>query len=255
MPTESINPRDSLDNALKYWWIIALCMILGGLAGWLISLVQPPVLFLDVDPEVQADLNSFEQDQIILGSASIALSTPVLEQVTIQAGAEGIPMDVETLNEILTLERRLTNWTMSIRHQNPATAATLANLWIEETFESLQEAHAHALALETLRTYRTGLESCVASGAEEFEPADFCTGMDLAEIENELNETKAQIQIETVASQGLFPGLKYDLARTANPPQTPQRRGTNSLVLAGALIGFVVGAAAVGLWLGERLKS
>lgn len=261
MSTAPIKPSDSLDHLLRYWWIIALCMILGGLAGWLISRLQPPVydaravLFLDVDPEIQAELNSFEQDQIILGSASIALSSRVLEQVAFQAGEQGIPIDVTTLNESLTLERRLTNWTLSIRHRDPESAAALANLWIEETFKVLQEAHGHALALEAQRTYQMGLESCITGGTEEFGQANFCAGMDLAEIQSELEKAIARIEVETVSSMGIFPDLKYDLARRANVPQEPQRGSTNSLVLAGALIGFVAGILLVGLGLGKRARS
>lgn len=256
---EGFVPRQGFENALRGWWLIVLLTVWGAAVGWLIHRARPPVyearvvFYVSLDYTQIDEMTQFEQDQAINGAGALIGSTPVAERVVARARSQGIDIDVVSLFSRAAIERKREQWILRLRDPDPRMAATLANLWGQEAIAALHEAHRHALQAQELATYLAALESCLQPTPPPQHLAAQCTRLDLTTLPSQIQTIHNELEEELIASQGLFPALVFDLTRTASVPQEPVRYGLNSQVLAGGLIGFVLGVWAVNLALPARL--
>ncbi len=255
------SPRDELDRILRQWWLIALFTIWGGLVGWLIFQTRTPVyeaeavFTISIDFTQTGELTQFEEDHAVSGILTILYSTPVLDQVLVEAHNQGIPVDLPGLLSQSSFERKQSRWMLRVRDRDPQRAATLANLWADATLTALQEAHRNALTAQARQAYLVFLQGCLApatpgTGTEGVA----CSELDPAELPEEIDQTARELQQELADSQGIFPALVFDLAQRAHIPTEPVRYGLNSMIFAGAMIGFLLGAWAVSADLAGRIS-
>ena len=91
-------PSMLITKALKKWWVIAALMILGGLAGMLVTRIHKPVfqsqavITTAVDYAYAGRLEDYELDHLILTVGDVIDSTQVKQQVITQV-AGGNPRD------------------------------------------------------------------------------------------------------------------------------------------------------------------
>ena len=261
------SPREELEYVLRYWWLIALLAILGGAAGWLVHELRPPVyearsvITLSIDFPEGYQLTQFEEDHAVNVAAAVIASTPVLERAASEAQAQGIVIDAPALWSKTTLERRLASWSLIIRDPDPQTAAALANLFARQGLATLAEAHGHALQARSLQLYLESLQACLPStgtpeaAAGEGSSSDLCSQMSSQGIADELRAANESLHQEMLASQGVLPYTVFNLSQEATPPESPAQFGRNTLVLAGGMIGFILGVIAVNLRLPQRITE
>ena len=152
MPQE-FSPRDEIQRMLRMWWVLAACMILGGLVGFAIHRVEPPVYqakatlysFIDFQKITDVRLSEYDEDVTINTIQSVMLSNLVIRKVLESAGNAGIPIDYLTFMDRMSIYRSLTNYELFYRDRNPEVSKTVVNLWAQtglSTIEDLQESGA-----------------------------------------------------------------------------------------------------------------
>lgn len=248
---ERITPREVLANAFRFWWVIAVFTLAGGIIGMTFSRLHPPVyeavgrFSAGIDYVLTGPLTQFEEDTALNKIGDLIWSRPVLDAVVEQARAEGFSLTRTDLRRMATVERRNNNWDLRIRHTDPQTAERIANIWVEQGQEALLESYRHALQAESLNRYIQTLESCLAAAAAS-EPAHaVCSRYRFAEIQANLAEAGQAFYQERVASRGLFAGLVIGPPAEAVVSEKPVLYRQGQLVLAGGMLGMLLAAGLV----------
>jgi capsular polysaccharide biosynthesis protein len=245
MNDQEFYPLASLELAFQRWWLIVLLTALGGIAGWAIHILRPPVYEATAVMTVTMDfhkatLTQREQDFAFSAAGAIAYSTGVKDQIIAEAQAQGISIDINRLTEQMFFERRQSVWDFNIRNQDPETAAELANLWAENSRELLNTALGHAIQADLIQDQITSITNGQpASGSPTFSPA----------IQATLKTLSDDLLKEKQLSLGVISIMKFALTGSATVPQTPVLYQLADLVLAGACIGFLIS-----LWVASRRK-
>ncbi len=251
MAITDFSPRDTLEYTLKRWWGIVACMVLGGIIGGLFFLVRPPVyeasfiFALNIDQTQTGPLTEIELDQT-LWSGSELLNTPWVRTTVAEAAQkEGITVDSETLQEISTLERQQAKWRLTIRHEDPQVAFTLASIWGEAAWAALTESHASALQTQALQAYLLTLGECLPYPAPQREDCPLpWTRVDLPAAQA---TAAAAVEESAQTSHGVIPALVFTYTDQPTSPTEPVARGRNTLVFAGMVAGFWVSLGLVNL--------
>ena len=229
-------PRRSLELAFQRWWVIVALTVLGGIAGWAIHFLHPPLYEATAVMTVTMDfqkgrLTQREQDFAFSAAGAIASSTEVMDQIVTEAQVSGFPIDTNRLQEQMFLERKQSVWEFHVRNRNPEAASKLANLWAEKALELLNMDLGHALRADQIQDQLNSITSS--------QPAPGSSGSS-PEIQAALQKLSDDLLQEKQSSQGVISIMKFALTETATIPQTPARYGLAGLVLAGACIGFVI---------------
>ena len=260
---EDISPRDSLEHALRYWWVISLAMVIGGLLGWGISRFLPPVfearasyrVTLD-DNAVLAEANKTNPDAELtyeirapyLTPISLMFYTPeVRTALERQAQSRGIdfPQDGFRSGQ-LTLDNRRSDWMVIVRHRDGELAAKLANLWVAIADEYLKSAHEQAVLAESLKLQMSLVAKCFQDSS--LTEANQCAGTSftsLDEMQVEYQGLNRKYQDALSASQGISALASFEPGVIAEPPLRPVYYNTGWLLLAGSLLGLIVGGVIV----------
>ena len=243
------SPRETMDVILKRWFVIVLCTLAGGGIGWLFHQFQPPmyeasaVMTVTINynqPDLLPSLDNdhYAEDQMISAAMDLVISMPVFDQVGQDAADLTLAPGDIAYDTRMVIERRQAEVEFIVRHEDPQKAARLANIWVKRGYEALLEAHKHALRVYSLNYYVKGLTECLTAKADL---QGICQQTSLVEIDQELKKAEAELSSETQASKGITPAMLFDLPRQAEIPQSPVLYGTQGLILAGGLLGFLVG--------------
>jgi len=151
---KEFSPLDEFYRLFRYWWLIAICMLLGGIAAYGFHMSKPPLyeatttLMATIDTQtfpfhnVREDLIQYNED-MALGTVEGALRSPVVTQALFEAAQlQGISLDANLLAQHSTIERKHAIWEVRYRDPDPSTAQTVVNLWMEIGFQAMQSWHA-----------------------------------------------------------------------------------------------------------------
>jgi uncharacterized protein involved in exopolysaccharide biosynthesis len=147
---KEFTPLDEFSHLFRYWWLLAVCMLLGGLAAFLFHKANPPlyeataiitaIIDMETFPfkDVREDLIQYNED-MALGTVEGALrSAEVIQALVSDAQAQGIPLDANILAKASTIERKHAIWEVRYRSSDPVMAQTVANRWMEIGYEAMQ---------------------------------------------------------------------------------------------------------------------
>ena len=260
---EDISPRDSLEQALRYWWVIAMTMIIGGIVGWGIARFSEPVyearagyrITLNEEAvlaeaqktNLQAEL-TYELRAPYLAPVALGFYVPeVRDAVEKQALADGLAFPEDGFrNGQLTLDQRRSDWTIIVRHRDSETAAKLANLWVSTADGHLREARKQAALAESIKIHLALLSHCFLDSS--LADGNQCAGTsfsDIAEFQGQYQELDRQYQNALSASEGISTLVSFGPGVMAQAPIRPVYYNTGLLMLAGGLLGLIVGGAIV----------
>lgn len=257
--TDGFAPLAAVLNALRYWWFIFVLALLGALIGWLIHFSQPPVyeavarFSSGIDYVSTGPLTQYEEDTALNAIGDLVGSNDVLTKVDEAARAEGIVISPLDLARSITLEHRVNDWDVRVRYPDARIAQRLANLWSEQGQAVLVDRYRHAQQAEHLNWTMQALENCLASSAAAEPSSGQCSRGRIVDLQNDLQTIGQAYEQERLASQGMFSGLLVGPAAPVMVSARPVLFGQNQLILAGCLIGLLVGAVAVQFDLPRRL--
>jgi LPS O-antigen subunit length determinant protein (WzzB/FepE family) len=257
-PADDFIPLEALQRVLRGWWLLAICVFAGGIAGLLISALRPAqyeagfTVIVGIEQTTSGEIAQYDEDVMFEAVGGLFYAPAMMERVTALAAAQNISVDSAYLRTHSTVERRLAIWLVRVRHTDPSAAETLARIWLEEGTRELRAAYANAVTADGLQRSLESLESCLVRAAAS-PPADGqCSQANLADLQAALKQTGAAQAEARLSARGLSSSLLVRQAETdilPARPVLPQRAG---LALAGAMAGFLVGIWAASAWGGTR---
>jgi hypothetical protein len=264
MPPD-FSPYDFMARTLRYWKLVILIMIVGGLAAYLVHLTLPPLYEAQTSISFAFNVNRFghltaaEEDQAMGAASAIMSSSTVIQYTADQARQQGYTLGANPLNQSVFIERKSYLWVVRVRDPNPQAAAFIANTWIQRSYQELQDASSHAAKAEALYNYLQSLDTCLQRIAISGPALPQCSLGGLADLQKELQATGAQYDTESALGRGFLPYLLFDPPQEATVPGGALQYGQNTLVLVGVLIGFVLAvgivAADLPLTLAKRIRN
>jgi len=256
---DDLAPRVMLERMLHRWWILALLMVMGGVGGWSISYIQPPIYEATVIYNVSLDqqklveegvvasdklpLDFASQNVYLLPADEMFTSPDVEAHLAMDANAPGLLSPKNTIDpENLSLDRNGLAWQVSVRSVNPSVAARLANFWVKEADSALRAAQVHTLQSESLGIEYASIQKCFLD--MDFTQANICAGTSFvtsSDLDAYLINLEQKILSEQQAGHGIDPALSFMIMTQAQPPSHPILYAVSSISLAGSLVGLLIG--------------
>ena len=256
---KNISPVEELELYLHYWWWLVVTAILGAGLGLAFSFARPPLyvgeaqIITAIDFNRTGALDDIARDQL-LGAAEDLMTVPATFAASAEDAARaGYDLDAAEFRKIAVVERSLYTWTLRILHDNPSTASDLANIWANQSFRRLEEAYRHAVSAESLLRKADGLGGCLGQAAFIEPGQPLCGYLNFSELQNELEITSSAAQVERSAAMGLSTAMTYALGDPADPQVQPVRNSRAILLLAGTLIGLVVGVFTISIAIPQKI--
>lgn len=260
LPAIEFQPGVQLVQALRHWWLIVLLGVAGGLAGMLFSTTHSPVfeasaaLGMDIAYGSTQRLELVVEDRVMGRVSALIESDQVMSRVLAALPADlrssrgwSTPADLRVQTRI---EKRLGTWLLTVDDRDPGVAAQVANVWITQAIAELDTAVTHAWKAVGLQS-GPFIVDCVQVQSETSD----VPGLDWAAwrcsvepIHLTPEALNGQLQNELQLSQGVLPVIAYSLLQRASPPREPVLWGRGTLVLAGTLIGLLIGFSVSVFW-------
>lgn len=242
---ETISPLSWVERVIRFWWLIAFFIVLGGLAGWAFSGLRQPVYEVRVEFPVAVDLTrtgeitQFEEDQAIGAAGTIITTEPVLSQVAADAQAIGIQTDAAGLLKIASYERRSYRWVLRVTGTSAQATEKLAQIWSARGWAALLNAQEHAEQAAAIARYQASLTACLENYVP-VEPGEVvCANFTFEDLQANLASSGLELAAEKQAAGEMMAGMVIGQPEVSEIPADPVRYGTNSLVLAGMGIGLL----------------
>ena len=260
---EDISPRDSFVHVLRYWWVIALAMIIGGLIGWGIGRLATPVyearagyrVSLDEDAVLaelhktspQAELTYDVRAPYLAPVALVFFASEVRTAVQDQATAAGLdfPKDGFRTGQ-LSLDQQGDEWTIVVRHSDPVSAAKLANLWVSIANGRLIKDHGQAVMAASLKLQIDMLTQCFTN--PNLTEANQCAGTSFTkvpEMQAYYQDLDRKYQDALSANEGISTLVSFEPGAVATPPAQPIYYRTGLLMVVGGLLGLIIAGVVV----------
>jgi hypothetical protein len=251
-------PLHSFQNALRFWPFIFVLMLAGSLLGFLMHRARPPVyeavgrFLASIDFVSTGPMTQFEEDIALNAIGNLVYSDAFLEKVVARAGEQGITTSISELKEAALFERKVSDWELRLRMEDPNRAEQLANFWLAQGHAELLESHQHALLAEQHALTLRALENCLQQAAASEPVSALCSPARFAEIQASMQSVGQQYSQELIASQGLSPALRLGPPSSAHVSSRPVIFNRGQLVLAGSFLGLLLGIFLVSFGLPAR---
>ncbi len=240
-------------QALRHWWLIVLLGVAGGLAGMLFSIAHPPIFEASAVLGMNIAYGSTQRLELVVEDRVMGRVSALIESDQVMSRVlEALPADLRSsrgwsgpadLRAQTRIEKRLGTWLLTVDDRNPGTAAQVANAWVDEAIAGLDAAVAHAWKAVGLQSGPFTV-NCIQTQPETPD----VPGLDWAAwrcfvqpIHLTPEALSGQLRNELQLSQGVLPVIAYSLLQRAGPPSAPVLWGRGMLILAGTLIGVLIG--------------
>lgn len=240
-------PTDVFNRVLRRWWLLAIITIAGGLLGLVVNTLRPQPYeagfrFLTaIEVSNSGELTQYQEDITYEAVGALLLSPTLKEAVIQQAGLEGIALQADYLNQNATAERRLATWQVRVRHSDAHSAETIASIWLRLATSEIQLAYVKAVEADGLERYLESMENCLARASVTSPTYGLCSQANLDQVQAEIKNTGKQLAEARLSSRGLSSSLSIDQAEADLIPAHAVSDQRGQQVMAGALVGFIIG--------------
>jgi hypothetical protein len=142
-----LTPISYLYRLVKFWWIVILCTLIGGGAGFAFSRLNPPIyeakaifhVSLDLEQMAQIDppLGLNEEDIALASVHGTIMHPDVVTSLFAEANSKGIFLTWEEITLNYTIERKNTIWELRYRSTDSQVAHTVVNIWAAKTYDKV----------------------------------------------------------------------------------------------------------------------
>lgn len=236
---------------MKYWWVVLVLMILGGGLGLFITSLRPPIyessatISTAIDYAFLSRLDDWEEDQIFQSVGDIIVSSAVLDQVKTQAAAAGNTLTQAEIAANFSADRQDTRWVLRVRNTDPQLAQQWAKIWSEEAITALSNLRKNAVTSVAVQTSLNSLVNCLQDKVVADASSALCPDKDPEEVKSEISALANDPDLKPVWNSLALSHTSFELTGQANLPSSPVLSGRNISVLAGALIGLLLGVILV----------
>lgn len=240
------NPHDLMQCMIRWWWVVVIFAIAGGLAGFLISRMQKPLYESDsvittaIDYAYAGRLNDYMVDHLITAIGDVIDSSQVIDKVLEEAVTAGINLKAEVIKEGLTISRQGYRWVLSSRFQDPELAVQMNQIWLSAAIDALEDLNQSSLQALDQLAYQHAVESCF-SQAVVLEPASsFCNVEDLKDLRQEIDEHSQGESNRSTLNQLQLSKISFAVVQTSSVPDEPVLFNTNLTTAAGFAAGLIL---------------
>jgi len=244
-------PSELIKTIARKWWVLVFAMILGGLAGMLITRALKPVyqsqavLTIAVDYAYTGNLDDVELDHLVMAVGEVVNSTAVRESVVENFDSEGVEDVADELFNDLNLIRKGNSWLLTVRAADPLVAQQVASLWGNEALDSLVTLREIATDAFHYQVARFALEDCLSRIVVVEPVSSGCSSEELDELRLFLDTSDQQGTSLTYRNSILLSNLSFELTKEPEVSNSPVLFRQNLNVFAGALIGLVISLGAL----------
>ena len=239
-------PSELIKTIARKWWVLVLAMILGGLAGMLITRAHKPVyqsqavLTTAVNYAYTGNLSDVVLDHLIMTVGEVIDSTAVRESVVENFASEGVAESASEIGNNLNLIRKGNSWLLTVRASDPLMAQQIALLWGNEALDSLITLRETATDAFHYQVARFALEDCLSRIVVVDPVSSGCSSAEMDELRLFLTTADQQGSSLTYRKSILLSNLSFELTKEPEVSTSPVLFRQNLNVLAGALIGLVI---------------
>jgi hypothetical protein len=244
---EDFSPSRYLNRVLHLWWVIALAMIVCGVAGVLIARIHRPVyeskaiITTILDYSNLEKLDDYDSDQIYLAVGEIIGSSEVKDAVVQKAQIEQLPFTETEILDSMSTDRIDTRWTLRVRLSNPLQAQQVDQMWAEAAMQALTQMKIKAVTGYASQQYINSLVTCLQQTVVLESGSSMCASDDFASIQKEIKTIVDDPASQIASGSLLVMHTSFELTQTPSLPGSPVLFAQNLAGLAGVLIGLVIG--------------
>lgn len=245
MTVQHVSIKHLIERLLKFWWLIIILAIIGGISGFLLaSAISPRYeavarLSTSIDYSISPNIEDYQEDRIIQDVGFLIISDEVLRNTRQALSLEGIDISEEETREMFYIERLDDLWTLRVTNPDPRLAAKMANAWLAEAYGHIDRAFQHAITAAALATYIDSLDQCLYADPEEAENFALCKMNSIEAVAAEIQEKSETLTEELRKSRTIYPALRYNIISEAPVPQEATYQTRGILTFSGALLGGV----------------
>jgi uncharacterized protein involved in exopolysaccharide biosynthesis len=246
---QEIKPSDFIQSSLRLWWVLFLCMVLGGLIGLGLASIREPLyetaskILIAVDrsrTSIRDDFTIYQADDRV---RALMLADTTLESALdqIQNHDEILFKSAADMREAIRITQHPASYSLYVYSHDPVWAAKAADAWAQASLEALEEASLYAIRAAELQS--TLFEShCTLSlhwVGEEERVVWVCTSHELGDQAEELPE---QLLEAAMKSRGILPFYSFSMGQKAVVPTEPILWNRTWFIIAGIIAGTLLGS-------------
>jgi len=242
---------DHFLQLLKFWWVIVILAVAGGVFGYEVSTVRTPVyeskgvITVGIDFVKSGQLTDVEEDQALNNATDIAGSSTVMKLVVEATQGKGIDLTLDELAKIGSVDRNGFQITLRVESPNSQKAYDIATIWVSKAEEVLNEALQQALKAESLNRIMTSEETCIQQATLINPSNPSCETFSQISLAKALAATENEYFDSKTKSLGLLSSLSFTISQEPQLPIIPRIYNRNILTLCGAIVGFIAGIVLV----------
>lgn len=243
--------RSLLGAISQRWYLVVVFGLLGALIGYGNSLKNQDVyeatavMSIGLNFDQPVPYYQYEEDLALGKVAGVVSSDDVLEAAinafNQQLNIESDQLSVQEFRSKIRLERKGSRWEFIVSGQDSELAAAMADSWAEAAERALWEAYGHALRAKDLQLQLVNIQAELAELR-----ADPTTGEEGVEriqaLENITSDLDTRLPEELKLGRGLTTFVSFEWSQRAMVPNQPVTRTRGGQILAGNLLGIVIGS-------------
>jgi hypothetical protein len=240
-------PSETIKRAMHYWWVLLLCMLVGGALGALIVSIQKPVyesqasITTAIDFAYAGRLSSDEEDYLISTIGDVIDSAKVLDRVKELAASRNISLSDHQIQENFTKSRQGYRWELTVRDSDPIMAQTLTQIWVESADEGLSELRENTLKSLMVQSAQQSLQNCFSQIVVVDPASAYCSVENISSLRQALSETESSQELYSLPDAILLSKVSTAISDNAYLPTSPVIYKRNLTTFAGAFCGLIAG--------------
>ena len=242
--SDDLNMSAFFSRIIKRWWLLLGLMILGGVAGFLLTFVRQPlyesqaVITSVLDYAVLGHLSDWEQDQLYRSIGDVVASSKVTNQVIDAANADGILLTQEDVENNFSADRQDTRWVIRVRAKTPELAQQLNSYWASFGMDALVDMSESNRAAFAYQRYLASLTDCFEQTVVIDPVSQDCSVESISAIREAMTDASANTGDLDYRRSLILTHASFELTSEPSLSSSPAIFSRNIMVLAGALIGL-----------------
>lgn len=238
---------DIFTRAVRYWWLVTLLVIAGGVLGLSVSLLQKPLyesnsqLTTVIDFAYAGRLTDYEEDYLLSAIGDIITSDDVINKTAAAAVNQGLLADPSDVIRGLESFRQGYRWRLSSRFHDARVSQMVNQLWLDTSLYALEDFRQQSLNALAQVNAQAEVEACFQQAVSLEPVAPYCSLEEMRALLTSLDGSNASGQPGSLLTRLLTSRISFQVTKEAYLPSKPVHYSMNTTVLAGAIAGLLVG--------------
>jgi hypothetical protein len=250
LKAEGFSLNDLYYSASRYWWAFYACIIIGGLTGIVFAVARKPLyeasssLLMTIDRGRSIVIDDITVVQATDRVRALILSDETLEKalelLSESAYEKGGFDSIASFRSALRIAQHPASFELLVYTDEPKMAVAGANAWAKASLSALDEAYLHAIRAAELQNvlYEANCTLTLRVDESQEQAVWLCTS---GRGEVKAEDLPEEILEEVKASRGILPIFSFALGQEAQSPQNPILWARSSFIIAGLIVGVVLG--------------